>query len=205
MPYRSSRSALERLRDVAVTQGGYVTSKQAARAGYGPSHLAYHVSVKNIERVGTGVYRLKLLPISEHDQLIRLALWSRDRSDRPQAVVSHVSALVEHGLTRALPDVVHLTVPRHYRKSVPLGVRLHRGELERADVEQRDGYSVTTPLRTLRDVAGSVDISQDELDHAVSTALERGLVRATALTEHVEDAQAKSRLELARRRAAELR
>jgi len=145
VPYRGSRAALERPRTVAVTQGGYVTSKQAARAGYGPSHLAYHVSAKNLERVGPWVYRLELLPISEHDELIRLALWSRDRSDQPQAVVSHVSALVEHGLTRSLPDVVHLTVPRRYRKPVLAGVRLHRCDLEREDIEQRAGYSVTTP------------------------------------------------------------
>ncbi len=180
-----------------------MTSKQAARAGYGPSHLAYHVSARNLERVGTGVYRLEMLPISEHDELIRLALWSRDRSDRPQAVVSHVSALVEHGLTSALPDVVHPTVPRHYRKSVPVGVRLHRGGLERADVESREGYSVTTPLRTLVDCVLSDELSQDELDHATSAAMERGLVRRTALIEAMRERPELQRLEIAVSRAGD--
>jgi predicted transcriptional regulator of viral defense system len=201
MPYRSSRSALERLRDVAVTQGGYVTSKQAARAGYGPSHLAYHVSAKNLERAGTGVYRLNLLPISEHDELIRLALWSRDRSDRPQAVVSHVSALVEHGLTRALPDVVHLSVPSGYRKVAPNGVRLHRAKLERAEVEQREGYSVTTALRALVDCAADDELPQEELERATAIALERGLVNRNALGQVVSERPELRRLMVALWRA----
>lgn len=183
MTYRSTRAALERLRDVAITQGGYVTSKQAARAGYPSSHLAYHVQVGNLERVGTGTYRMKLLPLAENDELIRLALWSRDRSDRPQAIVSHASALVQHDLTRLLPGAVHLTVPPRVRKRAPTGVVLHRATLTREDIEQREGYSITTPRRTLIDSASAAEVPQDELDRATALAIERGLVRRTALVE----------------------
>ena len=42
------------------------------------------------------------------------------------------------------------------------------------------GYLVTTPLRTLIDVAGSA-LSQEYLDAAVKEALERGLVRRSVL------------------------
>lgn len=201
MTYRSSRSALERLRDIAVGQGGYVTSKQAAGAGYGPSHLAYHVGAGNLERAGTGIYRMKLLPISEHDELVRLALWSRDRSDRPQAIVSHVSALVEHGLTQLLPSTVHLTVPRRYRKRALPGVVLHRAVLERDEVEQRAGYSVTTPLRALIDCAQPGAVPQDELDRATAAAIERGLVRKSEVFEAVRERAELQRLELALQRS----
>ncbi len=42
------------------------------------------------------------------------------------------------------------------------------------------GYRVTTPLRTLLDVAAS-PLSQEHLDKAVVQALERGMVRRAAL------------------------
>ncbi len=203
MPYRSSRGALQRLRDIAIAQGGYVTSKQAAGAGYGPSHLAYHVGAGNLERAGTGIYRLKLLPVSEWDELIRLALWSRDRSDRPQAVVSHVSALVLHELTRLLPSAVHLTVPARLRKRAPAGVVLHRGILAPGEVEHREAYAVTTPLRTLIDCARDSEVPQDELDHAVTAALESGLVRKAALEEVVHEQPDLLRLEAVLSRAGE--
>ena len=44
------------------------------------------------------------------------------------------------------------------------------------DLEPRYGYQVTTPLRTIVDVAESA-LSQEHLDSAVREALEQGLVR----------------------------
>ncbi|NUP96593.1 MAG: type IV toxin-antitoxin system AbiEi family antitoxin domain-containing protein [Planctomycetaceae bacterium] len=181
MEYRSNQQAELELRGVAEAQGGYFTSREAATAGYGYSHLTYHVGTGRFERVAHGTYRLSSVPVSPHDDLIRLSLWSRDSQDRPQAVASHVSALTVHGLTLLLPETTHLTVPAGFRKKPPTGCVLHRDELARADVEPREGFSVTTPLRALVDVALSLDVPQDELARAVNSALERGLVTRTAL------------------------
>lgn len=81
---RSAREASRRLLSRALEQGGYFTAKQAQEAGYDYPHLDYHVSCGNFVRVGHGLYRLPDLPPSEHDDLIRLALWSRNRQDQPQ-------------------------------------------------------------------------------------------------------------------------
>jgi len=188
--YRSNKDAGKKLRDAAQAQGGYFTSRQAAAAGYGYSHLAYHVDARNVERVAQGVYRLLAVPISEHDDLIRLALWSRDRRDQPQAVASHATALTVHELTLLLPDRVHLTVPRGFRKHPPAGCVLHKRELEPADIEQREGFAVTKPLRTLVDVALSVDVPHEEVVRAAKFALERGLVSKAALAEALQREQA---------------
>jgi hypothetical protein len=52
------------------------------------------------------------------------------------------------------------------------------------DTEERAGFRVTTPLRTLLDVA--VDgISREQLEKAVDETLTRGLVRRTQLIEAV--------------------
>jgi hypothetical protein len=39
------------------------------------------------------------------------------------------------------------------------------------------GFRVTTPLRTLEDLAADPSISQEQFDKAVSAATERGLIR----------------------------
>ena len=85
MAYRSTQAARRELSDLAQTQGGYFTAKQATKAGYGRRHLDYHVKVGNFERVDRGLYRLPTVPPSVHDDLIRLSLWSRGRDDQPQA------------------------------------------------------------------------------------------------------------------------
>jgi predicted transcriptional regulator of viral defense system len=103
-------------------------------------------------------------------------LWSRDRQDQPQAVASHESALALHDLGELLPNQIHLTVPPGFRKQAPPGCVLHKEVLLSADIEVRHGFRVTTPLRTLLDVARG-DISQEQLEKAVADALRRGLVR----------------------------
>ena len=64
--------------------------------------------------------------------MVRLTLWSRDRNDDvPQAVVSHESALILHGLTDLFPNRTHLTVPPGFRKKAPPLVVLHKGTSSR--------------------------------------------------------------------------
>lgn len=181
---RSARDAAATLFARAHEQGGYFTAKQAAEAGYGYRHLDYHETAGNFERVGHGLYRLPMIPPAEHDDLIRLSLWSRDRRDEPQAVVSHESALVLHDLTDLLPGRIHLTVPPKFRKPTPRGCVLHKASLAPRDIEERAGFRVTTPLRTLLDAAAG-DVSQEELQKAVKQALARGLVRRSRLVEAV--------------------
>src|SRR3954466_8224923 len=118
---RSTREAALALSAVAHTQGGYFTTRQAIEAGYGYRHLDYHETAGNFERVGHGLYHLPTVPPSEHDDLIRGTLWSCNQKGVPQAVVSHESALVLHDLAELLPDRVHLTVPRTFRKPAPPG------------------------------------------------------------------------------------
>jgi hypothetical protein len=113
---------------------------------------------------------------------VRLTLWSRNRQDEPQAVVSHVSALVLHDLSELLPAEIHLTVPLTFRKDPPAGCVLHKARLAPQDVEERAGFRATVPLRTLLDVAAS-GVPDEQLQKAVADALARGLVRRNKLLE----------------------
>lgn len=183
MAYRDPKTALRALTQTAVSQGGYFTARQAADAGYGSSHLRYHLAAGNFERVGHGLYRIPTLQIVEHDDLLRLQFWSRDRDDRPQAVVSHQTALALHDLAEFIPTRVHLTVRPSFRKPAPKGCTLHRARLEKRDTQEVSSLRVTTPLRTLRDLAGDASMPMEQFERAVDKAASRGLIGRTETKE----------------------
>ena len=167
------------LYEIAAGQGGYFTAAQARQVGYAYSQQHFHVSRGNWLKIDRGLFRLRDFPPGEREDLIRWSLWSRNQKSVPQAVVSHDTALTVHELSDVMPDRVHLTVPKGFRKSVPPGCVLHKATLPPNEIEPRTGYRVTTPLRTLLDVADS-PLSQEHLNRAVRDALERGLVRRRA-------------------------
>jgi len=113
--------------------------------------------------------------------------WSRDRAGSVQAALSHETALHAYGLSDVMPAETHLTVPKGFRKRPPSGVRLHRHALLATDVSERDGYRITTPLRTLLDVAAS-GLSAEHLVAAARAALDQGLVRKRLLEAAIAEA-----------------
>lgn len=166
----------ERLMEYANTQAGYFTAQQAYDAGYSYRLHSYHAKTGSWEKAGRGVFRLRGFPPAEREDLIRWTLWSRDRKGSPQAVASHETALAIHEISDVMPAKLHFTVPPAFRKKAPKGCVLHRAKIEKNDIEQREGYSVTTPLRTLIDAAEG-NLSEDELAKALRDALDKGLVQ----------------------------
>ena len=195
---RSARQSAQTLATLAHEQGGYFTAKQAQAAGYGYRHLDYHETAGNFERVEHGLYRLPTVPPGEHDDLIRLSLWSRNQKDEPQAVASHETALVLHDLSELLPRELHLTVPPKFRKPAPRGVVLHKAVLDDEEIEERAGYRVTSPIRTLLDVAAG-RVSSEQVTKAINDALARGLVSLTSLKAAIKDFPHRERIEAALR------
>jgi predicted transcriptional regulator of viral defense system len=175
-----------RLYDVAEQQSGYFTASQALEAGYSRASQHYHQKVGNWRREGHGIYRLDRFPHMPDEHYVRLMLWSRDRAGNIQAVVSHETALQAYELSDVMPAKIHLTVPKGFRKQPPPGVKLYRQDLPASDVTERDGYRITTPLRTLLDTAASA-LSAEHLASAVQDALEQGLVRRKVLTQAVSE------------------
>lgn len=177
---RSSRDAARQLSTLAHGQGGYFTAKQAHQFGYEYPHLDYHVSSGNFERVDHGLYRMVSIPPVQEDELIRWTLWSRNQKDEPQAVASHETALVIHGLSELLPTKLHFTVPLGFRKVTPTGCVLHKANLSKQDWEERSGFRVTTPIRTLIDAATN-GVSREQVEKAVDDCLENGLISRSQL------------------------
>ncbi len=114
-------------------------------------------------------------------------------------MASHITALELHQLSDVLPTRIHLTVPRSFRKAVPAGAVLHKASVEAEDVQEWTGFRVTSPQRTLLDVATDKSITEEQLDRAVKEAVERGLVRRSwhlGAQQHLRQAAGKFRKQL---------
>lgn len=169
---------------VADEQDGYFTAQQAREAGYSPQLQAYHAKVGHWQRASAGVYRLRHYPAAPHPQYVELSLWSRNRDGEPQAIIGHETALALHELSDLMPSRIHLIVPPGFRKAPPKGVVLHTGRVPPGDLEHAPGFQLTTPLRTLLDLAGT-PISPEHLHRGVQDALARGLIRRRTLERRV--------------------
>lgn len=163
----------DQLLERAVEQHGYVTTRDARDLGIDPTQLRLMAARGRLERVARGVYRVPVLPRTEHDELAEAVAWTLGRG-----VVSHESALVLHGLSDVNPSRIQLTVPRdnHPRAAGGELYRLHRRRLKPEDVTERDDLPVTTVSRTIRDcLAAGTDPAQ--LRQALNQAVADGLVR----------------------------
>ena len=178
------------LTTMAASQGGYFTSKQAAAIGYNAPKRNYHVQVGNWVRERRGIFRLSTQPLPNRPDLIMWWLWSRNRQDQPQGVYSHQTALSLHELTDVMPSRLHMTVPRTFRRSaaIPRSLVLHLFDLPPSDVERIDGVPVTKALRTLIDVAGSVELPLPDLQLAFAEATRSGKITRAEIATAKENA-----------------
>lgn len=156
----------------AYQQSGYFTSAQAREHGVSRQLLDHHVKQERFERVRRGLYRIRGFPSSEHDDIREK--WMAVGPEK--AIVSHESALALLDLSDNIPDKIHLLVPRRYRGlRRPPGVVIHtRADHEKVDTISREGMPVTTPARTLVDVADELQLEQAAM--AVQQALNLGLL-----------------------------
>mgnify|MGYP000526542922 FL=1 len=102
-----------------------------------------------------------------------------------QGIWSYATALEIHELSDAMPAKMHMTVPKHFRKwtAIPKNLVLHFTDLPKAEVIAQQGYLVTTPLRTIADIAEEGKLSLDLIVQAIQDALRKGLISRKELHE----------------------
>jgi predicted transcriptional regulator of viral defense system len=185
------RDLRRRLFNLASEQAGYFTAAQAKAVGYSYQAQAHHVAAGNWLRIQRGLFRLTEWIPEVHDDLVRWSLWSRDRG-----VVSHETALAVHGIGEFESARVHLTVPAEFTMRDE-AVVLHHADLSADDVQDRTGFRVTTPARSLIDIAATAP-DEDQLSRAVDDARKRGLVGVRSLRTRAESVDARAALYLER-------
>jgi predicted transcriptional regulator of viral defense system len=163
---------------IADRQQGYFTSQQAEECGVARSN--FHFRIRSGEWVKSlrGIYRLARYPVTDRSELVLWILWSKDKNGDPQGVWSHETALDIHEMSDIMPAKMHMTVPFHFRKRVPIPkhLKLHYATLAKSDKKTWQGYQVTTPLRTLIDVIEEGVVPQEQIKQAIRDGLKKGVL-----------------------------
>lgn len=102
---------VERLREIALDQHGFVTAAQAVAEGIPKTELPKLAARDRIERVAHGVYRIPQVPASPYDNWALAVLWA----GVPEACLSHETALAAWEVSDVNPERVHLTVGKRRR------------------------------------------------------------------------------------------
>jgi very-short-patch-repair endonuclease len=162
------RAAIE----LAARFHSVATSGQLAAVGLSRRWIADRVQRGWLTRMHRGVYLVGPRP----------GPWSREAAALlacgDGAVLSHRSAGALWSLVARAPGDVDVTL-RQGNRGGRDGIRIHRSPLEARDVAVRLELAVTSPIRTLLDLAAV--LPQAELDRAVNEAQVRRLVTAEQL------------------------
>ena len=171
--------------EIADRQQGYFTSQQAEECGFSRPNFHFKLQSGEWIKEHRGIYRLARYPISERPELVFWTLWSRDKKGKPQGVWSHETALDIHELSDIMPAKMHISVPMRFRRRIetPKTLCLHFVNLTESDIETRQGFKVTTPLRTLIDVIDEGIVSQEQVIQAIQEALQKGLISSQDLAQ----------------------
>lgn len=165
-------SGLDEILEIAKVQKGYVATYQAPEVS--PQLFAHHESAGNLERVARGIYRVEMLPHAENEEFVIAYLWSRQRG-----VISHESALSIYQISDVLPKRTHVTLPwedKPVRRAKPDWITVHFDEVGDDDRQWHDVIPITTPERTLIDMAADA-VDPELFDRALTEAKKRGLVQ----------------------------
>jgi hypothetical protein len=152
--------------DVAEGQAGLVTEQQAAACGAGPAVLQELLDGRVMETVVPGVVRLRggVRPPFPHLYAHWLLLEPEQPAwERPlpaAGVVSHGAAVRVYAVGNLPGPTAEFTVPRNHTATSSQDVLFHHAELRPEEYREVAGLPVTSPGRTLADIAaaGSTDL-----------------------------------------------
>ena len=133
---------LERLREVALDQHGFVTTAQAIDDGVSHAELSTLVARGRLVRAAHGVYRVPQVAVTEFDEYQLAVLWT----GAPEACLSHDSALEAWGVSDINPRRIHVTVARRRRIRRAGGelIVVHREDLDANQVTWWEGIRTVT-------------------------------------------------------------
>jgi very-short-patch-repair endonuclease len=132
----------------AERQHGVVTRKQLMALGFGKGTIDARVRNGRLWRVHQGVYAVGRPTLTLHGRFSAAVL-----SCGPGAALSHLAAGVLLSLLAERGPRIDVTVPGRGGRRRRGALIIHRGPLPDEDVTTKHGLPVTTPARTLIDLA----------------------------------------------------
>ncbi|MGI8846112.1 MAG: DUF559 domain-containing protein [Thermoleophilaceae bacterium] len=163
---------------VAAPQDGVVSRAQLREAGLTARVIDRRVQAGTLRPVHRGVYAVGYRGLTR-SALCRAAVLAGG----PTAALSHRDAGSEWGMIRTAVGPVSVTVPGTTGRSQRRTITLCRGPLPPTDVVVRSGFRITSPARTLIDLAAL--LSTRELERALDEAHYLNRLSARTLAEAV--------------------
>jgi very-short-patch-repair endonuclease len=149
---------------LAERQGGVVEHGQLVALGLSPQGIHTRVRAGQLHRWYRGVYA-----VGHRNVRAEGRRWAAILAYSPDGVLSHSTAGVAWGLLRSNAATIDVTVGLGGRSARP-SIRLHRTRSLPADeVTTLDGLPITTPARTLLDLAAA-GLSDRALEAALDAA-----------------------------------
>jgi prepilin-type N-terminal cleavage/methylation domain-containing protein/prepilin-type processing-associated H-X9-DG protein len=165
----------KKLAKLAHSQYGYFTAKQAYAAGFASGHNCQQCEIGNWVKIEKGLYRFSGCEDSLASSFACASLWSRDNSDRPQAVISHTSALMFYQLADSGEERLCLSVAPRFRKDAGYRYELFRRDMSLVKYNDYGAFRVTTLLQTVGDVEKKLR-REGKLRATLEKAVARGLL-----------------------------
>lgn len=154
-------------------QHGVVSRQQLLDRGLTRGGIQHRIATGRLRTVMRGVYIVGRPELTGHGRWMAAVL-----ACGPRAVLSHRSAAALWGIGAQGPRI-EVSVPNSSRRRhAGVGVH-HRRSLRAADTGRRDGIPVTSPVRTLIDIARQ--LSEGRLERAINEADRLDLVDPEAL------------------------
>jgi hypothetical protein len=169
---RAPRRADEAIAMIAAAQHGVLSRAQLLDLGVGPDAIKHRVALGRLHRMHRGVYAVG-------HRALRREAWSMAAvlAAGPQAALSYRSAADLWGIRASSRARIEISVPRHRRSTTRLEVHVVGMQPDEVTIER--GIPVTTPARTLLDLAAIV--SPQHLQAAFNEAEVRRLASPTSL------------------------
>jgi very-short-patch-repair endonuclease len=168
--------------ELAQRQHGVVSRRQLVWLGYTRHEIDRRIASGMLHVVHRGVYAVG------HRRLTREGRWfAALLAAGPDAVLSHESAAVVWRLRDEERDI-EVSVARRRRRR--RGLCIHEAQLPATDTTSRHGIPVTTPIRTLLDLARTLTL--EALEEAIRQAEYHRLASAASLSKTAESRHGES-------------
>jgi very-short-patch-repair endonuclease len=160
---------------LAARQHGVVTTAQLAALGLAQRGVSHRAAAGRLHRVHRGVYAVGHPILSANGYRMAAVL-----ACGPGAALSHASAAALWEIRPTAATRIDVSTPRAGGRGKRRGIRMHRAaKLTRDEVTERHAIRVTTPARTLLDLAAQ--LPRRALERALDEAVTRELFDLTAL------------------------
>lgn len=163
--------------ELAEAQHGVVARGQLRRLGIGERAIGGRVARGQLHRMHRGVYAVGHRALTRDGWLLAAVM-----ACGVGAALSHRSAGQLWGLLPIAPSLPEVTRPGRHRKQD--GIVIHRSILAADEVTEVDKIPVTSPFRTLFDLAGM--LTQRQLERAMNEAEVQQLTARLSLPDLLE-------------------